>query len=80
MPYNLGSANKAAVVGDFPGGSVIKKPPAKQIQSLVRKIPWRRTWQPTPVFSPGRCHGPMGLVGYRPWGRKRVGHNLVPKQ
>ena len=34
----------------------------------VRKIPWRRAWQPTPVFLPGESHGQRGLVGYSPWG------------
>ena len=33
----------------------------------VRKIPWRRKWQSTPVFLPGECHGQMNLVGYSPW-------------
>ena len=36
----------------------------------VRKIPWRREWQPTPVFLPGECHGQRSLVGYSPWGCK----------
>ena len=36
----------------------------------VRKIPWRRKWQPTPVFLPGEFHGQRSLVGYTPWGRK----------
>jgi len=35
-----------------------------------RKIPWRRKWQPTPVFLPGKSHGQRSLVGYSPWGRK----------
>ena len=36
----------------------------------VRKIPWRRDWQPTAVFLPGESHGQRSLVGYSPWGRK----------
>ena len=36
----------------------------------VEKIPWRRDWQPTPVFSLGKFHGQRGLAGYSPWGRK----------
>ena len=36
----------------------------------VGKIPWRRKWHPTPVFMPGKSHGPRSLVGYSPWGRK----------
>ena len=34
------------------------------------KIPWRRKWQPTPVFLPGESHGQRSLVGYSPQGRK----------
>ena len=36
----------------------------------MRKIPWRRKRQPTPVFSPGEFHGQSSLAGYNPWGRK----------
>ena len=40
----------------------------------VGKIPWRRKWQPTPVFLPGESHGQRNLVGYSPWGH-RVRHD-----
>ena len=33
-------------------------------------MPWRRIWQPTPVFFPGESHERRSLVGYSPWGRK----------
>ena len=46
----------------------------------VRKIPWRRKWQPTPVFLPGEFYGQRSLAGYSPWGRKRVGRELAPEQ
>ena len=36
----------------------------------VRKIPWRRPWQPIPVFLPGESYGQRSLAGYSPWGRK----------
>ena len=36
----------------------------------VGKIPWRRKWQPTPVFLPGESHGGRSLLGYSPWGHK----------
>ena len=39
--------------------------------SWVQKIPWRRKWQPTPVFLPGKSHGQERLGDYSPWGRKR---------
>ena len=60
-----------------PGASLvaqrIKRLPAMQ-ETLVRSLgwedPWRRKWQPTPVFLPGEFHGQRSLVGYCPWGRK----------
>ena len=33
-----------------------------------------------PVFLPGKFHGQRSLVGYSPWGRKRVGHDLAHTQ
>ena len=38
-----------------------------QVRSLGQKIPWRREWQPSPVFSPGKFHGQKSLAGYSPW-------------
>ena len=38
----------------------------------VRKIPWRREWQPTPVFLPGESHGQRSLEGYSPCGCKEL--------
>ena len=38
----------------------------------VGKIPWRRAWQPTPVFLPGESHGQRSLVGYSPCGHKEA--------
>ena len=46
----------------------------------VRKIPWRRKWQPTPIILPGESHGQRNLVGYNPSGRERVKHDLATKQ
>ena len=43
----------------------------------VRKIPWRWKWQPTPVFMPGKSHGPRSLVGYSPWGHKELDNNNI---
>ena len=36
----------------------------------VGKIPWRRKWQPTPVFLPGESHGQRSLEGYNWWATK----------
>ena len=38
----------------------------------VRKIPWKRKWQPTPVFLPGKSHEQRNLVGYSPQGCKEL--------
>ena len=46
----------------------------------VGQIPWRRKWQPIPMFLPGKSHGQRSLVGYSPWDLKRVGHELATKQ
>ena len=34
------------------------------VSTWVGKIPWRRTWQPTPVFLPGESHGQRSLLGF----------------
>ena len=34
------------------------------------RFPWRRKWQPTPVFLPGESHGQRSLLGYSPRGHK----------
>ena len=58
----------------FPGGSVVKNLPGNagdeetQVPSLGWKIPWRRAWQPTPVFLPEKSHGQRSLAGYNPKG------------
>ena len=62
---HMGGASKVALV--------VKNPPAKARDTKdpwVREIPWRRPWQPTPVFLPGESHGQRSLVGYSPLGHK----------
>ena len=60
----------------FPGGSDSK---ASCLQCgrpgfdpWVRKILWRRKWQPTPVLFPKKSHGQRSLAGYSPLGRKEL--------
>ena len=67
----------------FPGGASGKEPACQcrrhkrhKFDPWVRKIPWRRARQPTPVFLPGESHGQRSLVGCSPRDHKRVGHNL----
>ena len=62
------------------GGSVVKNLPANAgdlrdtVQSIPRSgsFPWRRAWQPIPVFFPGEFHGQKSLVGYNPLGHKEL--------
>ena len=62
---------------DFPDGTGGKKSACQcrrcekpRLDPWVRKIPWRRKWQPTPVFLSGKSQGQRNLVGYSPWGHK----------
>ena len=43
-------------------------------------MPWRRKWQPTPVFLSDKFHGQRSLLGYSPWGHKESDMTLVTKQ
>ena len=68
----------------FPGGSVVKNVPPNtmrlrrcEFDPWVRKIPWGRKWQSTPVFLPGKSHEQRILVGCSPRGSKRVRHDQV---
>ena len=55
---------------------LVNSPPAMQemqemqVGSISRKSPWRRKWQPTPVFLPEKSHGQRSLVGSSPKGHK----------
>ena len=65
---------KTKAFQDFPGGSDSKEytysegDPGSIPGS--RRLPWRREWQPAPVFLPGESHGQRNLVGYCPTGCK----------
>ena len=55
----------------FPEGSAVKNLLCSTLRRYgfnpwVRKMPWRRAWQPTPVFWPGEFYGL-----YSPWGVKQ---------
>ena len=63
----------------FPGGAVGKESTClcrrcrrRGFDPWVGEIPWRRKWQPTPVFLPEESHGQRSLVGYSPWGHKEL--------
>ena len=39
----------------------------REFDPWVGKIPWRKKWQPIPIFLPGVHHGQRSVVGYSPW-------------
>ena len=70
------------VAQGFPGGLTGKESTFNagdtgrhEFNPQVRKIPWRRAWQPTAIFLPRKSHGQKSLVGYSPWGSQKFRHN-----
>ena len=66
----------------FPGGACGKEHACQcrkhkrcRFNPWVRKIPWRKAYQPTPVFLLGKCYGKRNLVGYSPWDHKESDMN-----
>ena len=57
---------------------MVRNPPANTgdkrcgFDPWIRKIPWRRAWQPAPVFLPGKSHGQRSLERYSPWDCKEL--------
>ena len=75
-PCTTPSCNHYWCMRGFPGGTSGKEPTCQcrkhetWVRSWVRKSPWRRKWQPTPVFLPGESHGLRSLAGYSSWGHR----------
>ena len=62
------------VIWSFPGGTSGKEPACQcrrlgrcEFDPWVGKIPWRKKWQPTPLFLSRESHGRRSLAGYSPW-------------
>ena len=69
--------------GRLAGGPVMKNLPANardigrlRLDPCVRKIPWSRAWQTTPVFLPRESHGQRSLAGQGLWGCKELNMTL----
>ena len=63
------------MINAFPGGSRVKNLPMQQrliFDPLVGKISWKRKWQLTTVFLPGKFHGQRSLAGYSSWGCREL--------
>ena len=61
-------------IKSFPGGASGKESACQwkghkraQFDPWVGKIPWRRKWQPSPLFLLGESHGQRSMEGYSPW-------------
>ena len=60
----------------FPNGSAVKdrlqsrRHRRYRFDPWIRKIPWRRKWQPTLVFLPEKSHGQRSLTDYNAWSCK----------
>ena len=78
-----GVMKNRTLLSDFtftiPGGADGNEPACQSsklkspgLDPWVRKIPWRRKWQPTPVFLAGISHGQRSLAGYSPWGHEEL--------
>ena len=78
--HEIKTVDCIALLQGFRSGKValvVRNPPASagdikrhRFSPWVGKIPWRRAWQPTPVFLPGESHGQRSLAGYSSWGCK----------
>ena len=71
--------------GVFPDGASCKEPVGQcrrhkrhGFDPWVGKIPWRRAWQPTPVFLPGESPWQRSLAGHSPWGHKESDMTEAP--
>ena len=64
------------IVGLFTIARTWKQPKYPSMDDWIKKMQyihtWRRKWQPTPVFLPGKFHGQRNLVGYSPRGGKEL--------
>ena len=65
--FMIGTSLVAQRVKHLPSSSKCRRP---GFDPWVGKIPWRRKWQPTPVFLSGKPHGWRSLVAYSPWSHK----------
>ena len=59
----IGASQLALVVKNLPANEADMR---QEFNLWVRKIPWRRKWQPTPVFLPGKSNGQRRLACYSP--------------
>ena len=59
-------ASQVALMVKNPAANAGDQKKKSSFNTWVGKIPWRRAWQPSPVFLPGESHGQRSLAGYGP--------------
>ena len=69
QPYLLSTGLPGGPGGKEPACQC-RRPKKCEFNPWVGKIPWRRAWQPIPVFLPGESHAQRSPAGYSPWGHK----------
>ena len=76
LVYIIRTSYRRSLYGDsgFPSGTSGKESTCQcrrhkrhGFNPWIRKILWRREWQPMPIFLPGESHGQRSLVNYSPW-------------
>ena len=75
LPYMMNILIAKAIPGGVSGkesAHQCRRCKRRGFDPWVRKIPWRRKWQPTPVFLPGEPPGQRSLVGYSSWGHREL--------
>ena len=70
--------SRASFVG-FPGGSDSKESACNAADPWVGRIPWRRAWQPTPVFFPGESPWTEEPDELQSMGLQRAGHDWMTR-
>ena len=84
MELILDYLGQSLIRRSFPGAKEVTKPCRRhkryRFNTWVRKIPWRRAWQSTPVFLLVNCHGQRSLEGSSPWGLKESGMTEVTQR
>ena len=68
FPFGIWASQMLLVVKNLPANAGDTK--RHRFNPWVGNIPWRRKWQPTPVFLLGKFHGQRSLASCSPWGRK----------
>ena len=79
QPIRLSLQCKWGLPGWLSGKECACQRRRRRFDPWVGKMPWRRKRQRTPLFLPGKSQGQRNLLGYSPWGRKRVGRDLATK-